>query len=172
MEGSGSATLIFKIPKYNENSSSKEPKIWQSFALLFCVNMKMSRTWGGRLLIATSSDWMDKRRPLCFLFDSLWVQTTLLQMLVSDPRHQPGILWCHRLNSSWPGIILEFQNCLESSSLDLGTTPPPLPKAAFLARKSYISYIPGFTAGDGDHSLTFLTVYIGAPAVERYFITV
>jgi len=103
MEGSGSATLIFKIPKYNENSSSKEPKIWQSFALLFCVNMKMSRTWGGRLLIATSSDWMDKRRPLCFLFDSLWVQTTLLQMLVSDPRHQPGILGYH-----WPAGNISF----------------------------------------------------------------
>jgi hypothetical protein len=51
---------------------------------------------------------------------------------------------------------------------DLGPTPPPKAKA-FLARKSYISDITGFTAGDGDHSLTFLTVYIGAPAVERYF---
>ncbi len=65
--GSGSATLIFKIPKYNEHSSRKEPKILQPFAFLFCVNMKMWRTWGGGLFTA-SLDGIDKRRPLCFYF--------------------------------------------------------------------------------------------------------
>jgi hypothetical protein len=62
--GFGSATLIFKIPKYNEHSFKKKQKNLQSFAFNFCVNMKVWRTWGGRLFTATSSDEMDKRWPL------------------------------------------------------------------------------------------------------------
>jgi hypothetical protein len=63
------------------------------------------------------------------------------------------------LRSSWPGILLDIQDFLESSAPDRAK----IPKAeVFLARKILfiISDIPGFPAGDGNHSLAFTTVYI------------
>jgi len=43
---------------------------------------------------------------------------------------QPEILGCHWLNSSWPGILLEFSGSLKPSAPDPGKTPlmqPPAP---------------------------------------------
>jgi hypothetical protein len=34
--------------------------------------------------------------------------STLLKMLISNPRHKQGILWFHRLNSSWQVILLPW----------------------------------------------------------------
>jgi hypothetical protein len=72
--------------------------------------------------------------------------------------------------SYWQGILLEFQDSWNFHSWS-GKTPPQAEvfparnsKSSYRAdifpvRKSLISDIPGFPAGDGDHSLTFLTVW-------------
>jgi hypothetical protein len=54
------------------------------------------------------------------------------------------------------GIFLEFLNFLEYSDPD--PENPPKAECIPVQRESLISDIPGFLAGDGDYSLTFLTV--------------
>ncbi len=79
----------------------------------------------------------------------------LLKILTSDPRHRPGILGCHWLNSFCPGILLELQDFGVFCSRSGKTLYNP---EVFMARKSLIGDILGFPEGDGVHSLIFLTV--------------
>jgi hypothetical protein len=75
-----------------------------------------------------------------------------------DHRHQPGTLGSHCLNSSWPGILLEFQDFLESSARNAGKKPWSRSISCHAGR--LISNIPGFLVVDEDASLTFLTVHL------------
>jgi hypothetical protein len=67
---------------------------------------------------------------------------------------KPGILGCHWLNSSWPEYF-----CLKDFFPDQERKIPGNPEfpEVFLARKSLISDILGFSAADGDYFVTFLS---------------
>ncbi len=71
-----------------------------------------------------------------------------------SPWEQVGILV---LKSSWPEILVEFQDFLKSFAPNSEQNSPQA--EVFLTRKNLISGILGFPAGAGDHYLTFLTVY-------------
>ncbi len=77
-------------------------------------------------------------------------------MLISDPSHLSGILGCHSLNSSRPGILKPER---DFSWISSGRFQEVLKCHAevFPVRKSLISDITGFPAGDRDHWLTFFT---------------
>ncbi len=102
---------------------------------------------------------------------SIWgyflIISTLLKMLMSDPRHHLGILGFYWLKPSWPGIFLEYMDFLESSNPDLGTPHG----RSIPGQEDFNPWHPRIPAGDGDHTVTFLTVYplIFIPAYPSLF---
>ncbi len=71
--------------------------------------------------------------------------------MIPLPDGNPGIL------SIKTGELQGFRDFLVSSAPATGKIHPEA--EVFPGRKSLISCIPGLPAGNGDHSLTFLTVY-------------
>jgi hypothetical protein len=95
------------------------------------------------------------------------------------PVSQLGIRDVTDLNSSWPGILLEYHDFLESSvpapgkpllrqKFSLPRRVNPLNAEVFQTSKGLISDIPGFPAGDRDNTVKFLTVLYSNTCTSLY----